>query len=171
MKNEKMKETKEKALKRIEELKQHDLSDKLNNVSLDNNVDDDDNEDVNITSKHKLKEQKIKTPMFIPTNESLELQKEIVNNNQNQKLMMEISNQFKDTNVLSERTFDKLNQNKLLDWSSDDDDDDDDDDNWLLPSYARSRLKNLSNEVHDEEDELTTSQVDAAGMLLEKGDT
>ncbi|TIB11509.1 hypothetical protein E3P92_02886 [Wallemia ichthyophaga] len=119
-------------------------------------------------------EKPVDSSVFMSTHDSLALQKEEVTRQESARMMSEVVNS-------SRKAQDEAYAQFVSD--SDDSEDSQDDDNWLLPSFSRRRGD--AHSAHDEqdeqleqinnldinEDELTNAHVDAAGSLLERGDT
>ncbi|TIA88654.1 hypothetical protein E3P99_02474 [Wallemia hederae] len=143
----------------------------------------------NEKEKKKKKTHDIDSPVpskvYMSTNDSVQLQKEVVHRLETQRMMAEMVDSSKKARGEEYAQFDWSGSDS--DSDNDNDSDDDDDENWLMPSYSRKRADAAAHhhtgddlDTQDSlehqicalgEDELTNAHVDAAGSLLERGDT
>ena len=148
-------------------------------------------EQLSLREKEKKGEMPVQSKVYMSTQDSVQLQKEIVHRLETQRLMAEMVDSSKKARDEEYAQFNWSNSDSDSN-SDDDDDDDDDDENWLMPTYSRKRAEAAQSQSQSQslagddfdtqysleqqicalgEDELTNPHVDAAGSLLERGDT
>lgn len=118
--------------------------------------------------KNKSVEKPVDSKVYMSTHDSLNLQKEELQRQENQRMVNEVMHSSRKAQDEAYAQF----------WSdSDGSDDGEDDDNWLMPSFSRRKADEQEeqldsfNNLDINDDELTNAHVDAAGSLLERGDT
>ncbi|TIB71258.1 hypothetical protein E3Q24_02428 [Wallemia mellicola] len=151
---EKIADNRGKAQKRLEELRENGINEDMSKLSI---------------NKGKYKETPVDSRVFISVEDSLNLQREEHKRQETQRMVDEMMSSSK---VAQQEAAHQFNFSD----SDDSDDEDEDDDNWLLPSYAKRKtdqaeeLQQLE-QLDIQDDELTNAHIDAAGALLERGDT